>query len=142
MVLFFMGVLKMNEEIFRISKNLARAESLLSMAKERMKDIKEETKTYKIIEEYYEIIKELLTSLMYADGYKTLSHIKLIDYFAKNYDELKYPQIKLINNLRKLRNEILYYGKKIDKTFLINNEQEIKKIIKKLIKLTENNFKK
>ena len=50
-------------------------------------------KNYKIIERYYEIIKELLTALMYLDGYKTLSHKKLIDYFVDNYKDNNYVNI-------------------------------------------------
>lgn len=125
----------MNEEIFKITKNPLRAESLITMAKERFEDIKKESKTYKIIEESYEIIKELITSLMYLNGFKTLSHKMLIIYLEKNYKEINKSEIILINELRKLRNNILYYGQKVEKSFLINNEQEIKQIIKKLIKI-------
>jgi len=94
-------------------------------------------KSYRIIEEYYEIIKELLTALMYADGYKTLSHTKLIEYFSKNYTELDSFQINLINILRKFRNEIVYYGKKISENFLVNYKDKIEGIIKILIKVVE-----
>jgi len=107
------------------------------MAKERLELLKliPKDKAYKIIEEYYEIIKELLTATMYIDGYKTLSHIKLIEYFSTNYKELDENQIKLINTLRKFRIGIVYYGRKISQEFLINNKAEIKKIISILMKL-------
>ena len=80
----------MDEEIFKISKDKERAQDLLEMAKERLELLKliPKDKTYKIIEEYYEIIKELLTAVMYLDGYKTLSHIKLIEYFSSRYKVL------------------------------------------------------
>jgi len=127
------------KEIFKISKDTERAEDLLIMAKERLEIINliPRDKSYKIIEEYYEIIKELLTSIMYLDGYKTLSHIKLIDYFRETYSELNDVELKLIDNLRKFRNDIVYYGKKISKDFLINNELDIKKIIFILTKFIE-----
>ena len=83
------------DEIFKISKDKERAEDLFEMAKERLELLKliPKDKAYKIIEEYYEIIKELLTAIMYIDGCKTLSHIKLIEYFSSNYKELDENQI-------------------------------------------------
>jgi hypothetical protein len=129
----------MDDEIFKISKNEVRSRSLVEMAKERFKDIKRESKTYKIIEEYYEIIKELITALMYSNGLKTLSHKMLIVYLEKKFKEFDKSEIILINELRKLRNNILYYGQKVEKEFLINNEKEIKSIINKLFTLTNSN---
>ncbi len=125
------------DEIFKISKDKERAEDLFEMAKERLELLKliPKDKAYKIIEEYYEIIKELLTAIMYIDGCKTLSHIKLIEYFSSNYKELDENQIKLIDSLRKFRIGIVYYGRKISQEFLINNEDEIKNIISILMKL-------
>jgi hypothetical protein len=131
------------EEIFKISQDKERAESLLEMSKERAEIIKvlPRDKSYKIIEDYYEIIKELLTAVMYIDGFKTLSHVKLIEYFSSKYNELEDFQIKIINTLRKHRHGIVYYGKKISRDFLVNNESEIKKIINILIKLVERKLK-
>ncbi|OYT38256.1 hypothetical protein B6U82_00305 [Candidatus Pacearchaeota archaeon ex4484_31] len=127
----------MDDEIFRISKDKERAKDLFEMAKERLELLKliPKDKAYKIIEEYYEVIKELLTAVMYIDGYKTLSHIKLIEYFSSNYKELDENQIKLIDTLRKFRIGIVYYGRKISQEFLINNEDEIKSIISILMKI-------
>ena len=72
----------MEEEIFKISKDISRAKDLFQISKERLEiiEILPKDKTYKIIEEYYEIILELMTSIMYLDGYKTLSHIKVLEY--------------------------------------------------------------
>ncbi len=131
-----------DEEIFKISKDRERARDLFEMAKDRLELLKlvPKDKAYKIIEEYYEIIKELLTAMMYLDGYKTLSHIKLIEYFASNYrvDEKK---IKQIDTLRKFRIGIVYYGRKISKDFLINQEEEIKRIVKTLFGIVEMKMK-
>jgi len=131
------------EEIFKITKDRERAEDLFIMAKERLDIIKilPKDKTYKIIEEYYEIIVELITSVMYLDGYKTLSHVELINYFKKNYSELDDSEIQLSDSLRKFRHGIVYYGKKISSEFLENNEKNIQKIISKLIKFTEKKLK-
>lgn len=128
------------EEIFRISKDKERARDLFEMSKERQDMIKliPKDKTYKIIEEYYEIIKELLTAIMYLDGYKTLSHIKLIEYFSSNYNDLEAKETNLVDTLRRFRISIVYYGKKISTEFLTNNEQNIKEIIRTLTKLVKN----
>ena len=124
----------MEKRIFRISKNPARAKSLFLMAKDRLPDIKEQKKPYKKVEEYYEIIKELITGIMYFDGFKTLSHISLLEYIKEEYlEEITKQELNIIDILRKLRNDILYYGQKIDQSFLDNYEENIKQIINKLI---------
>ncbi len=130
-------------DVFKISKDIERANSLLEIAIERKDIIKilPRDKPYKIIEEYYEIILELLTAVMYCDGQKTLSHKTLIEYYSKNYSNLEQHQIKLIDQLRKHRNNIVYYGKKVKIEFLINNENEIKNIIKILEKIVKEKIK-
>ncbi|PIN94996.1 hypothetical protein COU53_01385 [Candidatus Pacearchaeota archaeon CG10_big_fil_rev_8_21_14_0_10_30_48] len=122
----------MNDEIFKITKNDVRANALVEMAKERFEDINKESKTYRIVEEYYEVIKELISALMYLNGFKTLSHKMLVIYLERNYKEFNKSEIILINELRKLRNNILYYGQKVEKEFLLNNKKELNLIIKKL----------
>src|SRR3989344_4502789 len=137
MVLLYMDIKKMDEEIFKISSNKVMSLSLIEMAKERLQDISKESKPYKIIEQYYEIIKELITSIMYSNGFKTLSHKALVDYIRTNYKELSPADVFLIDELRKLKNNILYYGQKDEKEFLINHETHIRSIISKLTKLAE-----
>ena len=125
------------EEIFRISKDVDRAKDLYQISGERIDIIKvlPRDKPYKILEEYYEIILGLITAVMYLDGCKTLSHISAIDYISRNYNILSSNQISIINIMRKLRHGIVYYGKKVKEEYLINNEKEIKGIIKILNKL-------
>ncbi|MBS3089550.1 hypothetical protein J4461_01560 [Candidatus Pacearchaeota archaeon] len=79
---------------------------------------------------------------MYSDGYKTLSHISLIEYVSKNYKELNQNQIQLIDKLRKFRHGIVYYGKKVSEGFLANHETEIRTIIAVLNKIVSNKLKK
>jgi D-arabinose 1-dehydrogenase-like Zn-dependent alcohol dehydrogenase len=126
------------DEIFKISKSPARAEALREMALERLADLKKEEKTYKIIEQYYEIIKELATAVMYLDGLKTLSHRALISYLEINHrNSFEKDEFFLMDELRKLRNNIVYYGERVEKTFLLNKESKIKTIIEKLIRLVK-----
>jgi len=128
------------EDIFKVSRDKRRAKDLYSMAKERLEEIipaLPQDKFYKIIEEYYEVIIQLITSLMYNEGYKTLSHVGLIEYLSKNYPEFEKREIILIDSLRKLRHGTVYYGKKTEMEFLINHEETIKIVINKLIVLVK-----
>jgi len=131
----------MSDEIFRITKSPIRAKSLIEMARERFSDIDKNLKTYKIIEEYYEIIKELITAIMYSNGFKTLSHKMLIVYLERTSKDFDKSEIILIDELRRLRNDIVYYGQKIEKEFLINNKKEITFIIKKLFNIANSSSK-
>lgn len=126
----------MDENIFRITPDTERARDLFEMAKERIEIVNELSRKfpYKIIEEYYEIILELITALMYKDGFKTLSHISAIEYLSKNY-KMEESEVKTIEEMRKLRHGIVYYGKRVKEAYLINNEQKIKKIICKLLEI-------
>ena len=123
------------EEILKISKDKKRAISLRNLAEDRFKDISSLTKPYKIVEEYYEIIKELITAIMYIDGFKTLSHKSLVSYLKDHYNNFSAGEIKLIDELRILRDNVLYYGEKVDETFLINKKERFNEIIKKLFRL-------
>ncbi|MBW2988475.1 hypothetical protein KY318_03105, partial [Candidatus Woesearchaeota archaeon] len=122
----------MREDVFKISKDEARARALVCLARDRFEFVKSMShkRAYKIVEECYEIIKELLTALMYLDGFKTLSHLALLEYFSNNYNVLDKKQLKLIDKLRKFRNSIVYYGEQVKQEFLVNYMEEIEGIIK------------
>ncbi|MEK6926814.1 MAG: hypothetical protein AABX11_00120 [Nanoarchaeota archaeon] len=126
----------MSDEIFKIEKDKIRARAVYERARERYGLIKviPRDKTFKLVEEYYETIKELLTSVMYFDGYKSLSHVKVIEYFSDNYKILSVREVKLIDDLRKIRHGIMYYGENVNSTYLNNFEKEIKEVITKLSK--------
>ena len=123
------------EEIFKITKDERRAKALRAMAENRFSTISSLKEPYRIIEEYYEIIKELLTSFMYSQGFKTLSHKSLIEFSAKNIKSLTSKELSLIDELRVKRNNIVYYGEQVTKEFLSSREKPIQEIIKKLIKI-------
>jgi len=110
------------------------------MAQERLELAKTipSSQPYLIIEAYYEIIKELLTAIMYIDGYKTLSHVQLIDFFSNNYEN-KWKW--LMNELRKLRVSIVYSGKRISGEFLVNHGDRINEMIIQLLRLVEGKLK-
>lgn len=121
-------------EIFKITKDEKKANALIEMAKDRYKNMNFR-EPYRIIEEYYEIIKELITSFMYKQGWKTLSHKVLVEFASENIKILSPNEISLIDELRIKRNNIVYYGEQISLEFLKSRENTIKRIIDKLIKL-------
>jgi hypothetical protein len=135
----------MDKEIFKIERDPIRAKDLLNLAEERINEIiplipKE--KLFKIIEEYYEAIVQLMTAVMYEDGYKTLGHIPLIKYISENYKEVSSEDINVIDTLRKIRHGTLYYGKKAGNEFFINHQESIDKIIKQLKNLIKDKLSK
>lgn len=123
------------KDTFKISPDEKRADALKSRARERLTDIKDNLKPYKLVEEYYEIIKELITSVMYKRGYKTLSHVELIEFAYKNIKELSKKDIMLIDELRIKRNGIMYYGEEANIEFVKAREESIKRVINTLCKV-------
>ena len=83
------------------------------------------------IEAYYEIIKELIFALLYKKGYNCTNHLCLTAYLAKNLADFDY-EIKKIDELRQIRNEIAYRGFQSSYEYLHKNELEFKAIIIRL----------
>jgi len=117
-----------------------RARDLLSDSEEKfiiaekVKDISPKV----AFELYYDAIRGLLEAGMFIYGYKTWSHEAAIS-FGRILG-LKDKDILFLDNLRKLRNESKYYGRKINKELLeglykdiIEVYNELKEIILKLI---------
>ncbi|MFH1511524.1 MAG: hypothetical protein ABIF10_07575, partial [Candidatus Woesearchaeota archaeon] len=89
-------------------------------------------------ESYYEIAKELITSVLFLDGYKTLSHTDLIEYIKTKYmDKFEEDEIEILDTLRKRRNKIVYYGTLIEPGYIKRNKATFIAIINKLKKLVE-----
>lgn len=112
--------------------------SLLKLVEARLIEVEKiENATLKV-EAYYEILKELITILLFNQGYKSYSHECLISFLKENFsDELNTGNIELINQLRLLRNDIAYRGVFVEDDFLNRNEKEIVEIIKLLKNLVE-----
>jgi len=120
--------------IQKIGSNPEIANKMFAMASLRLefldRDMEEKYTSLKI-EAYYDIIKELIFANLYREGYNCSNHICLIAYSKIRFDFFK-EEIRVINNIRKLRNDISYRGENISNGFLIQNEVKFKKIIKKL----------
>ncbi|MBI2109606.1 hypothetical protein HYT58_00335 [Candidatus Woesearchaeota archaeon] len=127
------------ENLIKIQPDREKARSLAALADLRFNKLKvytEEKEIPLIIEWYYEVIKELITSILFIDGYKTLSHKDLIKYLKINFkNDFSYSNVMLIDQLRRLRNDIVYYGVFTDSSYLKRNKQDIINVISKLFEL-------
>ena len=80
-----------SNKIKKISIDKERSKAILNsvLIREKFLKNKDEKEFASIfLETNYEIIKELITALMYLDGYKTLSHEYLISFLSKFYKNL------------------------------------------------------
>jgi len=122
-----------------IDKERSKAISNSVLIREKfMKDKDEKEFASIFLENNYEVIKELITALMYLDGYKTLSHEYLISFLSKFYKNFSEYEINLIDKLRITRNKIAYEGFLVEPDYYINKKKDIIDIIEKL-KNTINN---
>ena len=122
-------------DLIKISPDKERAISILKMTsllEERIKSQNKSKMAVLIVSDYYEIIKELITAVLLADGYKTLSHKDLIDYLKDKYSQFTANEISILDDLRILRNRITYEGFLIEVSYLNRNEHLFKYIINKL----------
>lgn len=90
-----------------------------------------------ITRDYYEIIKELLTALLLKNGIKSDNHECLISYFKENFPDYEY-EIKIIHELKNVRNRVCYDGVFVEKEYLIKNRLEFEHIIELLVKFIKN----
>ncbi len=130
--------------LINVTPNKEKVKSILEMVELIEERIKNQTKlkfASLIISDYYEILKQLMTAFLLLDGYKTLSHIDLMDYLKEKCKDIKKDEIYTINRLRIFRNRISYEGFKILPNFLTNNESDWIKLIKKLKFLINNKLK-
>ena len=138
-------------DIIKITPDRQKAASLLDTVNLRldliilMKNNDLAKYSSKIAEEYYETVLELITALMSIDGYKTRtdlpgSHITAIEYLGSAYKEFTGAEMSLIEDLRKRRNGIKYYGKHVDQSYITIYESQINQLIEKLIKIVRKNL--
>ena len=131
-------------EINKVKPDKEMAKALLKMMAIRLKAVESLDKNMFasiIVEGYYEIVKEGITALMAIDGYKTLSHEVLIGYIKEFYSEFSEQDIIFMDNLRRIRNNIVYKGFVVQKDYLDRNEKMVNTIIKKLKKLIEDKLR-
>jgi len=122
----------------KMVKNRETSNSLIKLAEISAENLLKINNPTLRTEAYYEILKELMTALLSLEGYKSYSHECLIS-FVKNKFSNKFSlmQIELIDQLRILRNDIVYRGDFVKKDFLERNEGDIQNIIKILKEILE-----
>ncbi len=117
-----------------IKPNKNRAQALHLSSKEALKtalEIELKNHTSKtILRELYESLRELCEAIGYKKGYKFSSH-ESITHFLISFLNQKNQGIKF-DRYRKLRNDINYYGKQINKETVIKARIEIPEIYKEL----------
>ena len=103
-------------KVAQVRSSAPKARSLASAAEDRMRFLKSirktgENATY-IIENAYDVIREFAEARLAMDGYSTGSHEATVSYLQKmGFPE---PEVLFIDELRKNRHKIKYYGKHMD----------------------------
>ena len=123
-----------SSKLTKVMPNDETATALFDMSKLILKRIKatdEKSFTSLVVEDYYEAIKELITALLILEGYKTTSHEILIAYLI-NYKEIEPDEIMVLDQLRKIRNDINYRGTGVNYSYLEDNKCYFELIIHKL----------
>lgn len=101
-------------EVKKKETNKILAEALKKSADKNIRfvkklDINDENAEH-IVQDCYDIIRELIEAKLSIDGYKSYSHEATILYL-KRFKQFNELELEFIDNLRKLRNNIKYYGK-------------------------------
>ena len=66
-----------------------------------------------IVENIYDALRDLIEAKLALNGFKSYSHEATI-LFLKKFPEFKESEIRFMDDLRKTRNGIKYYGKNIE----------------------------
>jgi MoxR-like ATPase len=125
----------MQEKIYERKTNPKEAKSLLKMAEIRQKDNERREVTEEnvslIVETHWEVQKQLTTALLILEGYKSYSQECLIEFLKQKHD-LRKSHAQKMHQLRRLRNDIDYRGKFLDRDYLDRNQDKIQQITENL----------
>lgn len=131
------------KDVKKKSKDLVRAKSLLDEAEKRKKFVERISLSDKdanyIIENIYDVIRQLIEAKLSLEGYKSYSHEATVSYLKKL--DFSDNQIRFLDELRKIRNGIKYYGKKSDKGYTKKVLDFMKEIYGKLKEIVEKGLK-
>jgi len=130
-----------HNKVKQVRKNPEQANSLLELANKRFESI-EKRKDYEypqlLLEDYYETIKELVSALLTIHGYKSYSHECLISFMKEFYpNTLTQSQLRFLDDLRRLRSDILYRGRDIAEDYLHRNISDIELILEILFEMVD-----
>lgn len=123
------------ELVRRTSKDIPLIKSIINNVKRDIIFLNDlginENSSRKIMGNYYDSLREVLEAISIMDGYKIYSHEAFTHFLKEKGEELL--SIKF-DRFRKIRNSINYYGKDISIEETKENIEEIKEMIKNLIK--------
>ena len=124
----------------RSSRNPALVNALLKSSAKSIKNIErtniDELNAESVTAETYDIMRELIEVKLNIEGFKSYSHEATI-LFLKKFKEFNEGEIIFLDNLRKVRNGIKYYGKEVypddaekARNFLMDILPKLKKLVK------------
>jgi len=97
-------------------KNNILAEALIKSSEKSLKNLKrtiiDDLNAENVVSDVYDIIRELIEAKLSIEGYKSYSHEATI-LFLKKFKEFSEFEIVFLDDLRKIRNGIKYYGKEV-----------------------------
>ena len=101
-------------EVRRQEKNEILAEALIKSSEKSLRNIRrtkiDGLNAESIISDIYDIMRELIEAKLAFGGYKSYSHEATI-LFLKKFPTFNEYEMNFLDNLRKIRNGIKYYGK-------------------------------
>lgn len=131
------------KDVKKKGKDEARARSLSEEAEKRKKfveriSLSDEDANY-IIENIYDVIRQLIEAKLSLEGYKSYSHEATVSYLKKL--DFSDNQIRFLDELRKIRNGIKYYGNKSDKEYTKKALDFMKEVYIELKNIVEKGLK-
>lgn len=128
--------------IIKIQPDVPKAQALKATAEitlQRLGETDREKYPTNTLTDYYDSMHKLMDAISSIDGIKAKgdgAHKELIDYIAKTY-AVEEPIKDFLQQMREYRNRIAYEGFSIHKNYILNNDEKIQMIIKKLSELID-----
>ncbi len=115
------------------SPDISLAKALIEMSSNHVKTVKSieitETSASTVMSDYYEALREIIEAICSLRGYKVYSHEAFTYFLKENGEDLIADKF---DRLRKIRNNIHYYGKQVDKESVKADKEEIERLINQL----------
>jgi uncharacterized protein (UPF0332 family) len=122
----------------RQNKDSNLAKALIKSSEKSVKNIKrikiDELNAESVFSEVYDSIRELIDAVLLSEGYKSYSHEASILYLKK-FSIISEKEILFLDNFRKIRNGIKYYGKEVNTEDVKNSIKFMNDILIKLHKI-------
>jgi len=104
-------------DVRKQARDLNLANALIKSSEKSVRNIMRTTvddlNAESLLSEIYDAIREIIDSILSLGGYKSYSHEASI-LFLERFSDISESERLFLDNLRKVRNGIKYYGKEID----------------------------